>query len=272
MIKTEIKQITPDLASSILSKSNINNRPMKLHWVKTLASAINRNEWQLTHQGIAFDKNQMLIDGQHRLMAIVMSGKTVPMIVTTGLEREVFEVVDVHAKRTIGDLTRLPQKNAEICRYAATMLYAERQPSANQVNIIANSGLADIANQLLKFCGTNRAVVTAVPLKLVVCVLADKYPHKTINLFESYKRMANCDYANMTQIESAISRRISNKLETASGGSTSSRLLALGLKLFDEKNANLNRIHITDENIEQAQSEIKNHLSLMVKKYDWSKK
>src|SRR5262249_29433317 len=39
------------------------------------------NNWKLTHQGICFDANGFLIDGQHRLHAIVMAGKSVQMIV-----------------------------------------------------------------------------------------------------------------------------------------------------------------------------------------------
>jgi len=38
--------------------------------------------WKLTHVGIAFDINNVLQDGQHRLWAVVFSGRTVEMSVT----------------------------------------------------------------------------------------------------------------------------------------------------------------------------------------------
>lgn len=267
-IKTEIKQVTPVWADMVLKSANIDNRSMRQGWVKTLAGVIKRGEWQLTHQGIAFDTDGILIDGQHRLAAIVMSGQTVPVSVTTGLERKAFGAIDVHAKRSIGDLTRLPRKTAEVCRFAALLLYGEHQPSATQVSEIGNSGLAAISNELIDFCGTSRYVITAVPIRLTVCILANKYPSKKMNLFEAYRRMVLCDYLNMTPIEAAVSRRISTNQEHATGGNASSRLLAIASKLFDEKNKNISKVYVTEEDILMAKKEAVAHLSEMVNKFN----
>lgn len=49
------------------------------------AKAMRGHQWILTHQGIAFDENGRLIDGQHRLAAIPMSGTTQKFLVTRGL-------------------------------------------------------------------------------------------------------------------------------------------------------------------------------------------
>ena len=43
-----------------------------------------------THQGIAFDENGVLQDGQHRLCAIVSANKPVDMMVTSGLSPDNF--------------------------------------------------------------------------------------------------------------------------------------------------------------------------------------
>lgn len=76
--------IDPEMAREYLStmgpNRRINRRRMKLY-----KDIILRDEWELTHQGIAFDSNGQLIDGQHRLMAIVQTGVTLPMLVTRGL-------------------------------------------------------------------------------------------------------------------------------------------------------------------------------------------
>lgn len=49
------------------------------------ARDMRKGHWLTTHQGIAFDVERRLIDGQHRLHAIVLTGKTVPMLVSWGL-------------------------------------------------------------------------------------------------------------------------------------------------------------------------------------------
>jgi len=61
----KVEMVTPQLAEKYLEK-NIENRRVREWWVNSLAGAIRRDEWILTHQGIAFDTNNRLIDGQHK--------------------------------------------------------------------------------------------------------------------------------------------------------------------------------------------------------------
>lgn len=39
--------------------------------VKGFAEAMSRGEWMVTHQGIAFSSAGVLVDGQHRLAAVI---------------------------------------------------------------------------------------------------------------------------------------------------------------------------------------------------------
>jgi hypothetical protein len=63
--------------------------------------------WKLTHQGIAFNCDGTLLDGQHRLAAIVKSGKDIQMLVARGVETENQVAMDDHAKRSAGDALSL---------------------------------------------------------------------------------------------------------------------------------------------------------------------
>jgi hypothetical protein len=61
----------------------------------------------LTHQGIAFDDAGNLCDGQHRVAAVVESGVSVKMMVTTGMNEKqgelfTFDAIDRGALRGIG--------------------------------------------------------------------------------------------------------------------------------------------------------------------------
>ena len=70
--------ITPELAEKWLS-TNPNQRPVQDHHVQQLANEMKNENWRETHQGIAFNENGELTDGQHRLHAVIQSGKTVTM-------------------------------------------------------------------------------------------------------------------------------------------------------------------------------------------------
>lgn len=105
---TEVDMVTPEMADEWLSEDvNQQNRPLSSDTVAFLARAIERGEWRLTHQGIAFDEDNKLIDGQHRLAAIRKAGLPVQVLITRGVPRSAFAVLDTGRKRTGRDAMAL---------------------------------------------------------------------------------------------------------------------------------------------------------------------
>lgn len=96
--------ITPELAQEYLSKNISKNRPIRQSVVHDYAAQMKRGEWKITPQGIAFDVKGRLIDGQHRLAAVIESGCNVPMYVTTGVPEDRMMMIDCGVKRTMSDV------------------------------------------------------------------------------------------------------------------------------------------------------------------------
>jgi hypothetical protein len=102
-----IKIASKQLVDSLLSM-NINNRRVKKSVVETYKQDIADGRWMLTNQGIGIDSNNVLIDGQHRLIAIKESGyPPVSLLVVYGLDPKSQACIDQHAKRTVRDIWRL---------------------------------------------------------------------------------------------------------------------------------------------------------------------
>jgi len=98
-----VEQITPDFAIDVLSTKNKNNRGIKPASLKRLITAIDNDEWIVTNQGIAFDTEGNLLDGQHRLQAIVKTGRTLPIMVARNMNPKIFHCVDKGVARTAAD-------------------------------------------------------------------------------------------------------------------------------------------------------------------------
>jgi hypothetical protein len=94
------QDISPALAEEYLAK-NTHNRPVNKEHVKALAKAMREGRWQVTHQGIAFSEDLVLLDGQHRLLAIIESGVTVRMQVTMGMAKNALFGIDQNKVRTV---------------------------------------------------------------------------------------------------------------------------------------------------------------------------
>lgn len=102
-MKTEQVLMTPEWAAMLLLV-NTSNRPLRPHRVDTYVAAINSGQWKLTHQGIAIASNGIMLDGQHRLHAIVKTGKPMPIILSTDCDPSAFAVIDTGAIRSASDV------------------------------------------------------------------------------------------------------------------------------------------------------------------------
>lgn len=104
---TETMDISPEIAQRMIDSNTENNRNLKKGWVDALSGVMKRGAFKLSPQGIAFDKNGKLIDGQHRLFAVIKSGCTVPMRVTFGCDCDAFGSLDTGIKRTVSDIAAI---------------------------------------------------------------------------------------------------------------------------------------------------------------------
>lgn len=115
--------ITPEAAREYL-KANYDNRAVRGSWVEELVGKIQRNQWEFTHQGIAFDVTGRLVDGQHRLMAIARAGIPCDVLVTRNLSDSVFRYIDAGKIRSLADRIHLTDAGAKMNEIAVSIMRA----------------------------------------------------------------------------------------------------------------------------------------------------
>ncbi len=101
-IETVALEVTPEIARLLLVR-NTRNRKISEKVVSKYVEEIRAGDWRLTPSGIGFDSDGVLVDGQHRLSAIVKSGISAPLLVTLGLPTASQEKVDRQRRRTLFD-------------------------------------------------------------------------------------------------------------------------------------------------------------------------
>lgn len=138
-MKVAIELITPQLAERYLT-ANVGNRPILRAVVARYAREMAAGNWLLTHQGIAFDSLGILVDGQHRLLAIVEAGRSVQMVVTRDIHVGSQIAMDDHAKRNASASLTIAA-GAPITAWAvstvraATELCQSRGPKATTIEL-----------------------------------------------------------------------------------------------------------------------------------------
>jgi hypothetical protein len=101
-IIASIEDISPKTASDWL-RGNRLNRPVRRRHVAFLSREITEGLWQVNGQAIIIGENEDVIDGQHRLLAIIDSGLTIQSLVVYGVPKEAFKTIDTGAVRTGSD-------------------------------------------------------------------------------------------------------------------------------------------------------------------------
>lgn len=99
---TVMENVDPTTAAKWLER-NVRNRHLRRSIVARYARDMAAGNWRVTGESIKFANNGDLLDGQHRLAAIVESGVTVGMFVTRNLDNDAQVAMDSGTRRTASD-------------------------------------------------------------------------------------------------------------------------------------------------------------------------
>ena len=104
--------ITPERAKEFIKRNHPRNRKPDPREVRRL-SKIPREKWISCASTVKFDTNSLLIDGQHRLLAIIERGEALPCDVLYNAPPELVFFVDVGRTRTLSHMLRLAGYSSE---------------------------------------------------------------------------------------------------------------------------------------------------------------
>lgn len=98
-----MERITPALAQKYLDLMG-RNRKKRGRLKQRFIDSIKAGHWKLTGEAIKFNTRGELIDGQHRLEAIIEANKAIDILVCRNVPPEAFMELDTGGTRTPGDL------------------------------------------------------------------------------------------------------------------------------------------------------------------------
>ena len=128
--------VTPEIAAEWL-RMNHNNRPLRKDIVEYLAGVIKSGGWTPDSGRIVFLESGLLVDGQHRLSAIVKAGIAVFVDVKFNAMPECVPNLDTGEKRTPAEqLRRLGFENSHrvtACARSIFYVFRSRHPPSHRV-------------------------------------------------------------------------------------------------------------------------------------------
>lgn len=95
--------VTPSMAQQWLER-NPKNRRVRSEVVMKYAEDIRAGRWQLNGESIVMAVNGTIIDGQHRLLAVLEAQREIETFVASGVDESAFETIDQGKSRTPADV------------------------------------------------------------------------------------------------------------------------------------------------------------------------
>jgi hypothetical protein len=243
-MKTELVSVTPSLAREWLKK-NTKNRAIRPSHVETLRQSFERGEQVTTHQGIAFDTDGILIDGQHRLSAIALmhEGFSFLMMVTWGLDRDkVFPVVDAtQAKRSTSDVLSVDRSVGETANFLARLYKGSMAGITPPYVAPFVEFVQPEITDLISFCSTAVRTWSSAPVR-AAAVLRMKHCDADYTKLV-YRALVTRDFDTMPRAAQSLFKAYMTGTVRAGAAND---IFARCLKVFEPQNAKLSKIQIND--------------------------
>lgn len=139
-------EVTPEIAARWLL-DNTHNRNLRRAVILAYAADMAAGDWRWNGESIKFTADGTLLDGQHRLAAIVEANATLPMLVVRGLPAQTQETLDGGAKRKFYDVLRLRDERCPEILAAVTRRVTVWEGGARRVG--SKTKYAPTTSQLL---------------------------------------------------------------------------------------------------------------------------
>lgn len=156
-LKVDLVYVTPSVAKNFLTY-NRKNRTHSENHVRFLAKQMTNGNWIENGESIVFDINGYLKDGQHRLLAIIKSGKSYWMPVVDGVEPNSMATFDTGKNRSASDVLSINGfKNASKTSSLIKSINSYCLSKSKKASLWTGSNRADsLTNQgVLDYCEEN---------------------------------------------------------------------------------------------------------------------
>jgi len=153
-LKVKLVLITPEVATNYL-RYNSKNRKVSDKNLLHIAKQMQRGQFLENGESIVFDINGKLTDGQHRLRAIIISGKSFYFFFVTGVAPNAMATFDTGKKRSPADVLQLNGFKNSV-RLAGTITQINKWYTLGSKEAEARANYAAMTNtQVLEYCKNN---------------------------------------------------------------------------------------------------------------------
>ena len=266
-IEQRVLTVTPEHAEKWL-EMNTGNRRIRLSHVRHLAKQMEMGRWMLSPEPIVFSP-QRLLDGQHRLSAVLMSGCTIEASVALVQNEDVFRVLDQGVNRNNSDLTGIPSTVLQPLQWLMKQGVSTLRSSKiviDDIERIKDENIFTLSNRINDVIKPKDRRFKSAPFRASYIMAVDL---KMCDLETADRIYTDLSHMNMTEW-SRMMQNIFHRFETTkvhgAVNSLRNEFFMAGMYLFSEANSKKTKIILTEKFISETEKRVRNRINLLYHK------
>ena len=266
-IEQKVLTVTPAHAEKWL-EMNTGNRRIRPSHVRHLASQMEQGRWMLSPEPIVFSKNRLL-DGQHRLSAVLMSGCTIKASVALVQDEDVFRVLDQGVNRNNSDLTGIPSPVLQPMQWLLKQSVNGLRKGRiviDDIERIKGENIFALSERIhevikpkdrrFKSAPFRASYIMAVDMKLCDMETADRM----------YTQLSHMRMNEWSQMMVNIFHRFETTKVQAASNNLRNEFFMAGLYLFSQAHTKKTTIRIGEKFTDEMEKRVRNRVNLLYRK------
>lgn len=153
-VKMSIETITPVKAVQIMKKNSL-NRNINEKRVNRLVKSIKSGQWKLNYQPIIISKDGNLINGQHRVQAVIVSKMPIEALVIHNAPDDIKPTLDIGAARNLGNHLQMAGYKGSVFAMASAIVIC----LSFQKGSYNKSGAQTTPEEMLDYLKSNKRIL-----------------------------------------------------------------------------------------------------------------
>lgn len=246
MWKSSIETIFPTTALALL-RTNHGNRNLRKRVVEKYADAMKNGEWLLTPEPIVIAETGRLLNGQHRLNAVVQADIGVKMFVVRNVSENAFPAIDRGVSRNFADANSVERYLAETAKLL-TYIRAGRSAALRDSEVNNDvEFLRENHEALLKHCNTMRKNFSIAAFRLAACIRMFE-PNSREYVLTTYRNLVLGNVQDLPPIaQHMIGLLMAGKLKETNSDHLREAMLIRAFVIFNPHQGSLTRFPLITE-------------------------
>lgn len=240
-----IQNVTPKMAEKFLERNDPRQiARYRISTARHYARDMETGNWDGIST-IIISSDGMILDGQHRLRALILAGHTAKFVVVTGVNPDTYKHVDAHRPRSLAFRAELDAPTAAVCNYLALICLESDGVNYGRLTVerieMARDFLSKPFDLYKVHCSsTTRRNVTSGPMRLAVLLRVLAHPESGVNILTTYNNLVKLDFTVLPKVMTGYHRRLID------GRLNRHEVFALTWRVFDPSIGPIKMVPIPD--------------------------